>query len=169
MTEALHLSLSANAAQVLAVSTRLVTQARDTGGRKWLRPLVFAVGLICALMVGSLLDVPANKAFFIALTTFYTTLLALWLGSRATQRRYFRLLEDSACRMRPTPVSLSAEGLRMEPRAFPWSDIIAVTRWNDMTLLQFSPVDAIIIPDADLPAGETPETLATRITTWKTK
>ena len=55
----------------------------------------------------------------------------------------------------------------MEARNFPWSQITAVARWNDMTLLQFSEVDAVTILDADLPPGETPQALAVRIAEWK--
>ncbi|MFZ1468644.1 MAG: hypothetical protein WAT09_06650 [Paracoccaceae bacterium] len=166
MTE-LRLSLKANAEQILAVSTLLANQTRDKGARKWLRLLVYPAGPVAALLAAPLIGVPANKTFLIALVTLYATLFAFWLANRAVMRLYGQALHASAVRNQPSPVSLSPEGLRMEARNFPWSQITAVARWNDMTLLQFSEVDAVTILDADLPPGETPPALAVRIAEWK--
>lgn len=74
----------------------------------------------------------------------------------------------SALRRVPVPILLSDDGLTPQPHApLPWSKITQVSRWKEMTLVQFSPVDAIVIRDADLPPGLTPAGLAARIAAWQ--
>jgi hypothetical protein len=78
-----------------------------------------------------------------------------------------RLFVTSGLRSQPAPETQEATGLAFHSRAIDWSAITATARRQGCTLLHFSPVDALVTPDADPPWDETPQTLAARVAAWK--
>lgn len=126
----------------------------------------FALGLWMSWMQG----LPLPVGGLIVLYGFIGGAAGLMATQVLWSRRYTRQYAQSAMRTAPVPVLLSSEGLAFEPRTpLPWSTVTEISRWKDFTLVQYSPVDALIIRDADLPAGLTPQALADRIASWKTR
>ena len=168
MTE-LRLSLAASPEQIIQVSSHLAATNRDSGASKLIWLPVVATGPALASILALLIGRDPVYAISVATLAIGGLMVAQQLGNRIVRRRYTAALATSAFRNRPSPATLSQSGLRLEAREFPWSEITALTRWNGMTLLHFSPVDAITVLDTDLPNGETPQTLAAQIAEWKTE
>jgi hypothetical protein len=166
MTE-IRLSLTAPAADLLAVSTALLNRA-TWARRRWLLlafpiPLAAGFGLGMAWMSG----VPVPDAALIVIYTLLGGMLGLIIANRLQTRQYERLFATSTLRAVACPVILSDTGLRFEARDLPWSAITGTSRWRDATLVHFSSVDALVIPDHDLPAGVTESAITAAIATWR--
>ncbi len=129
-------------------------------------PLItaFAFGLGMTHLMG----IRLTDGGLIALYTFLGGAVGVIVTQVLWSRRYARLFAASALRRAPVPVILSAEGLALQQRdPLPWSALSRVSRWKDITLIQYSAVDAIVIRDADLPDGLAPADLASRIAGWQ--
>jgi hypothetical protein len=126
-------------------------------------PLAFAFGLGMAHLNGQ----PLGGAALVVLYSFLGGFLGLILANRLFARRYKQLFTASSLRQKPCPVILSEVGLTFEPRQLLWSDIQGTARWRDNTLLHFSAVDALVIPDRDLPQVLSWEALAAQIEKWR--
>jgi hypothetical protein len=88
-------------------------------------------------------------------------------ASKVASRRYIHHLRASALRQRAVQATLTAQGLTIEAAPHSWNAIKEVRRLQNMTLLLFSPVDAFVIRDADLPDDITPESLSALISEWR--
>jgi hypothetical protein len=154
-------------ADLLAAATATADRA-DWGFR---RLILFAVPLPMAMGFGigiaHILGQPVADAAMVALYTFVGGFIGLTLSSRVIARRHARHFATSALRRQPLPVTLSDAGVTFTKREVPWPGIQGTTRWRDNTLLHFSAVDILVIPDRDLPAGLTPDDLAARIAEWR--
>jgi hypothetical protein len=171
MTDAppLHLTLHPTNESQFAGGRYLVGRSLGLLGRLafLLVPLAttFALGLWMSWMQG----LPLSDGGVIVLYSFIGGAAGLMATQFLWARRYTRQYAQSAMRTAPVPISLSAKGLAFDPRPpLPWSTVTEISRWKDFTLVQFSPVDAIVIRDADLPEGLTHPSLAARIAAWKT-
>ncbi len=126
--------------------------------------LALACGLLMAYAVNVTLDDGGLVALYASIGAIFGNMAALYLFGR----HYRSLLAASALQKAPASVTLSADGVTLGSGALlAWSAVTAVTRWKGLTLLQFSPVDALVIPDANLPPGMTPEALSARIAQWR--
>ncbi len=81
-------------------------------------------------------------------------------------RRARRDLAGSALRNTPMTATFSSEGLILRTGPIPLAGATTL-RWHDGTIVQFSALDGLLIPDADLPSDLSPEALAARIAGWK--
>ena len=123
--------------------------------------LVFGVGI--ALFLGQ----PLGEAARVALYTCIGGLIGLLLANRVFARRYGREFAASSLRWQPLKVSLSDSGVTSEARQVLWSSISGTMRRKNSTLLHLLAVDALLIPDRDLPSGLSADDLAKRITEWR--
>lgn len=129
-------------------------------------PVVFAAP--CGLLMTHLVDLPLDLGGLVTLYACIGAIFGNLLAQYLWGRRYRSHHATSALQKAPVPLVLSAEGVALQPRhPLPWSTVTAINRCKDFTLLQFSPVDAMVIRDADLPPGMTPEALSTRIAEWR--
>jgi hypothetical protein len=170
MTDAppIHLTLHPTNESQFAGGRYLASRTLGPAGRLafLIVPLViaFAFGLGMTHQIG----IALADGGLIALYTCLGGIAGVMITQTDWSRRYARLFAASALRKAPVPVILSAEGLSLQTRApLPWSTLFQVSRWKDITLVQYSPVDAIVIRDADLPEGLTPADLAARIAGWQ--
>lgn len=168
MTDApLHLTLAASSEQIFDVAAHLSAQAQGRGWRRWGMVPAAAAGPLIAGVLAGVMSVPVNPVLFGALIGTGAMMTGQILLSRDATRHFRRLLSGSAFFRRPSPATLSRDGLTLEARTWPWAEITAISRLDGLTMLQFSDVDAVTILDTDLPPGMTPADLATRIAGWK--
>ena len=124
-------------------------------------------GVAAALGLSAARGLPLMDGLLLA----FATLVGLNLANHALGLiylpRFRKELASSALTSRPVSVHLSALGLSTEAHTYDWRDVVGITRFNGLTLVNFSTADCIPIPDGDLPAGVTPELLAARIAVWK--
>lgn len=166
MTE-IALRLTASTDELLGASTAMLDRAAWWERRLMFlaipTPLAFAGGLGVAWLMGYPLGAAGLVAIYTALGGAIGTALALRLHGR----RYRRLFARSTLRAQSVPVTLSEAGLAFGPRDLPWTAIGAVSRWRQATLLHFSAVDALVIPDRDLPPDLPPAALTAQVNGWR--
>ncbi|MCB6179528.1 hypothetical protein LHP98_15500 [Rhodobacter sp. Har01] len=166
MTE-IHLRLTASPAQLVAAGQHLSQRRFGLSQRLALAALLIGGGLLFGGGISILFGTPWLAALVISLYASLGTILAGILAFRLNQRRFLTAFSVSDLRARPVGLTLSPEGLTVEPRSLAWASVTATSRWQAATLLHFGTADALVIPDADLPPGLTPETLAAQIAAWK--
>lgn len=138
----------------------------------WAERRLILLGIPVPLALGSgvglawAMGYPMGAAGLVALYTLLGGLIGTILASRLQVRRFRALYASSTLAARAQPVALSDEGLSLEARLLPWSGIAGQSRWKDTTLLHFSTVDALMIPDRDLPSGVTPGDLQAQVAKW---
>ena len=163
----ISLRLLTPTADLLAAAT--ATADRSAWGFR--RLIMFAVPLPMAMGFGigiaHILGQPVTDAAMVALYTCIGGLVGLSLASRLITRRYASHFAVSGLRRQPLPVILSDAGVTFTTREVPWSGIHGTSRWKDNTLLHFSSVDILVIPDRALPPGLTPGDLAARVADWR--
>lgn len=168
MTE-FSLVLAPPPAEVLASANALVDRASWLYRRLVLIaipiPLALAFGVGIAWFEGHQL----GQAVLVALYTTVGGYFGLIVASRLFRWRLKGQFSASTLMRLPRPVTLSHSGLTLETRHLPWSAIKGTSRWRSNTLLHFSSVDALLIPDSDLPTGITPELLSDQILAWRTE
>lgn len=168
MTE-IALRLSASTDELLAASTAMLDRAAWWERRLMFlaipTPLAFAGGLGIAWLMGY----PLGAAGLVAIYTSLGGAIGTALALRLHGRRYRHLFARSTLRAQPVPVTLSETGLAFGPRDLPWTTVGAVSRWRHATLLHFSAVDALVIPDRDLPPDLSPDALRARVDGWRLK
>jgi hypothetical protein len=138
-----------------------VILSREMG--PWRRLSILAVpalgAVILAIAAGWLVGVSSLNAGLMGLYGYFGAVAGFFLIRKLLGQRNLRLLSGSALRSTPVLVQLVDTGLVFAERSVPWSGVTAVGRWKDTTLLYFSPVDALVVPDRDLPAGLSAEAL----------
>lgn len=144
---------------------------RETGGlREAAVPLVPAIGaLLLSVPAGWPIGVTLSDAAIVGLCGYGCAAIVLVSLRWVLTRRTLRVLAGSALRLAPTPLVRDENGGAFAARTLPRSAVAATTRWQDCTLVRFSAADALALPDADLPSGIGPETLATRTATWTSR
>jgi hypothetical protein len=161
-----ELSLTTSPQERMAASTAMLDK------RTWAERRLVVLGLPLPLALGSgigvawLMGDPLGAAGLVALYTVLGGLIGTIIGSRFLARRYRGLYATSTLAARAQPVSLSDEGLCLQARRLPWSDISGQSRWKQATLLHFSAVDALVIPDRDLPADLSLEDFQAQVAKW---
>ncbi|HMS95636.1 MAG TPA: hypothetical protein PKA03_10520 [Tabrizicola sp.] len=126
-------------------------------------PLALALGVGIALIEGR----PLGPAFLVSLYTILGGYFGLIVASRLFMWRLKVQFSASTLKRQPCPVTLSEAGVTFEIRHLPWSATLGTTRWKNNTLLHFSAIDALLIPDRDLPTGVTPALLSDQILAWR--
>ena len=126
-----------------------------------------AVFLATALGAAAVADIPTGPALFVAAVTLFAVALAWHLLARAFARGQIASIASSALHALPSGVVLSAKGIALDARQFRWDQTCGTTRLPGATLVDFSALSALVIPDTALPPGLTPEALATQIAAWK--
>ncbi len=123
-----------------------------------------AGGVTIAWLIGqqSLAD-----AGLISLYAVIGGVIGLFITSRWLSHRLSRTLAASPLRGASVKVVLSDAGITPAPRSLRWADIIDVQRHKAETLILLSPIEAIVLPDADLPQGVTAEQLRNQIALWR--
>jgi hypothetical protein len=164
-----HLTIALPPERQIAVGNILTSRYLGGGGRLLvlLVPLGFclAFGLGITWFNGShLMD-----GHLIATYGFIGAVIGLVLMQRLSARRYARVLGTSANRTKPAMVSLAQAGIRFRASDLPWDAVSQTGQWQDCTLIQFSALDALVIPDADLPDDLSPAAFAAHIADWKAK
>jgi hypothetical protein len=168
MTDSIHLCFDIRNYNEAAINARLLH--RNHGRIKsvgfFVIPLAFAV--IIGIAAGRLFlnmrwDHAAMVAGYAALGYFFTALV-MGLRNRAI---IARLLQNSPLRAMPYSVTLSAQGVDRSGRLYPWAVFTGVATLPGLTVLQFSPLEGIPLPDKELPAGSTPDSLRTQIDQWR--
>lgn len=164
----LHLVLSVPPTRLLDAGQAMARRFHGLKTRVLLALTLFTAGLTSGLIIAYVFGVPWLVAALISVYALLGAILATALFQRLSARRYRAVFATSTLRQQAVPVTLSDAGITFGVRALPWSAVTHAARWQDCTLVHFSPVDALVIPDAAL--GELPpETLATRIADWKTQ
>lgn len=166
MTE-IRLKLTATPSELLAVSTALLDRATWTERRVILLAIPLPMALASGLGLAWLRGIPLSSAALVAVYTLLGGLIGMIFASRLQARRYRTLFSASSLRSRAVPVTLSGDGLQLEARQLPWAEVSGSSRWRGATLLHFSAVDALVIPDRDLPPDMTPDALQQRVAAWK--
>ncbi|NJS40363.1 MAG: hypothetical protein HC783_16705 [Rhodobacteraceae bacterium] len=128
-------------------------------------PLIGA--MILASSIGWLVGVSLFEAALVGSYGFIGAAIGFVLVRRSLGRRTMSIQATSALRQRAAGIELGPEGVTLAARTLPWADVSQLARWKDCTLVHFSAADALVIPDAALPPGTSPEALATRIAAWK--
>jgi len=170
MTNPISLTINLPPAQAIAAGQAMASRKMGPLGRlsvMMLAPL--AGGMIVVLGLAWLMGERLDAAALLFLYAYFGIMAGLIIAQRIWGRRYARLYGRSQMRNLPAPITLDDSGITFHPRHLPWDAVSKTARWKDCTLVHFSSVDALAIPDADLPTGETPETLAARIAKWKSQ
>lgn len=169
MTDPIHLSFDIRAYNEPAINARMLHR-NATGRLKSVSffLLPFTVAMALGTLAGQLflgLHWPdaALVAGYAGLGSFFT---AFVLGLRH-RKHLASLMRDSPLRALPYEVVLSQRGVDRSGRHYPWSVFPGVALLPSMTVLQFSAVDGIILPDKELPKGLTPDALRTQIDEWR--
>ena len=168
MTSALDLTITLPPAK--AVKAGVYLQQRHLGplGRlavMMLAPL--AGGALFAFGFAWLIGESWLTAGIIGLYTYFGITIGFVVAQNIWFRRQRHLLTRSQMRNLPSPITMDDSGITFHPRHLPWDAVSTTARWKDCTLVHFTAIDALAIPDTDLPPGETPETFAARIAQWK--
>ena len=163
----LHLSLTPSSDMKFQTEMKLHQDMFGTPAVILLMGAFQVGGLATALALAALTGRSPEEIIPVSVASALGAWLALILYQNWTAHLVRRELSRSALRRAPISAILSRDGLSCGPETLPWSAVSATERWKDSTLLRFSRLDALLIPDADLPPGETPQTLAARIAEWK--
>jgi len=87
------------------------------------------------------------------------------------RKKLMREMDAAPIRQGTRSVVLSADGISSPSSlivgVMRWSDITDVAEQSDLTLLLFSPIEYIPLPDAGLPEGLTRAALLTQIASWR--
>ena len=150
----------------MAASAAMLDRATWTERRLVVLGIPVPLALCSGLGIAWLLGYPLGSAGMVALYTVLGGLIGTIVAARLQVRRFRALYATSTLAARAQPVSLSEAGVSLEARLLPWSEISGQSRWKAATLLHFSAVDALVIPDRDLPADLSPEDLHARVATW---
>lgn len=131
-------------------------------------PAVPALGaLLLAVPAGWLIGVSLSDAATIGLYSFAGAAIGFLLLRRGLKRRALGGLSGSALSNRPMTLDLDETGVTIAAQTLPWSTVLRIDRYADNTLILFSAADGLVIPDADLPDGMSPRTLADLVAKWK--
>jgi hypothetical protein len=131
----------------------------------------FLIPFGAALGVGAgaaaLMGLPADVGFMVAsyagLGSFFA---ALVMGLRH-RGQLAAVMRASPLRALPYEVVLSAQGVVRSGRHYPWSVFTGVAVLPGLTVLQFSTVEGVIVPDKELPNGMTAQAARTQINQWR--
>lgn len=162
----LSLTLTTSPDEQLDASAALMARGTRLKARLIILGAVFPLALAFGLGIATLLGYPLVAATIVALYTVIGGLIGLGVALRWQARRIRTIFASSSLLQREKPVSLSEGGVRFDARQFPWTAITDQSRWNEATLLHFSTLDALVIPDRDLPAGLSPEDLQAQVAKW---
>lgn len=164
---ALHLTTTATAPEIVGAGQAITHRAMGKARLMLMFVLVLIGGTAFGQGIAWVTGIAAIDAMLVSVYSLLGAMVTFFLTAYFNRRSYGQILNTSAFRQSPCPITLSSDGLNYEPRTLPWSGITSVGRWKNCTLLHFSPADALVIPDRDLPAPETPETFAARIESWR--
>lgn len=126
-----------------------------------------AGGMIVVLGMAWMIGERLEQAAIICLYAYFGIMFGMILAQKIWARRYGRLYASSQMRNLASPITMDDSGITFQPRHLPWGAVSTTARWKDCTLVHFSSIDALAIPDADLPLGQTPTTFAAPIAEWK--
>ena len=168
MTDNIHLRFDIRAYNEAAINARMLHGHNGPlkSASFFLLPLAGAVAL--GVLAGTLfLNQPWDRAALVAgyagLGSFVTALLMGYRNRIAVAR----LLQSSPLRQEPYEVTVSDQAVNRNGRLYPWSVFTGVFILPGMTVLQFSPLEGIPLPDRELPEGLSPEALRTHIEHWR--
>lgn len=131
-------------------------------------PVVPALGAaLVSAPTGWLLGLPPGTAIILGLYGFVGAALGFFVLRRWLNARSQRILANSALLNRPTGLVLGDSGLTITATTLAWGTVARTERWKGCTLLYFSDADALVIPDAALSDGSSPEGLVARIAAWR--
>lgn len=164
---ALNLTTTATADEILGMSQVLAHRALGKARILLLYVLILIGGAAFGQAIAWLAGIAPIDAFLVSIYAVMGAILTFFVASHQNRKAYSRMLHTSAFRQSACPITFSNEGLLYERRPLPWSAVTKVGRWKSCTLLHFSPADALVIPDRDLPASETPESFAARVEEWR--
>ena len=168
MTTPLGLTITLPPAKAMAAGNYMLQRHLGPMGRLTVMMLApLAGGMIVVLGVAWLFGDSLAEAAIICLYAYFGIIFGLVIAQKIWMRRYGRMLFGSPMRNLPAPITMDDSGITFHPRHLPWGAVSTIARWKDCTLLHFSSVDALAIPDTDLPPGETPDSFAARIADWK--
>ena len=170
MTDPISLTITLPPAQALAAGQEMASRQLGPMGRlsvMMLAPL--GGGMITVLGLAWMMGERLETAALFCLYAYFGIMAGLIIAQRIWGRRYGRIYASSQMRKLPAPITMDDSGITFHPRHLPWATVSKTARWKDCTLVHFSSVDALAIPDTDLPMGETPESFAARIAKWKAR
>lgn len=166
MEQPIRLTLRASPDEMMDFANQVGESAARGSWLRWRGVIAGAAGPVAAAVLAAVLGADPKEAAAIGAIASGVSLLVLNHVHVLAGRRFRRELRGSIFRTQPTEVVLSAEGLRVEAATYAWSGIPEVRRDGTTTFLMFTPVDAYIIRDADLPDGLSPEAMVARIAAW---
>ena len=161
------LTLSTAPEERLAASTAMLDRVTGVERRLLVVGIPLPFALVGALGIAWVMAYPLVEAAIVALYTVLMGLIGMIIAARLQARRVGALFSASTLMRLAQPVRLSETGVGLEARHLPWSAITGQSRWKQTTLLHFSAVDALVIPDRDLPVGMTAEALQAQVAKWR--
>ncbi len=164
----IRLTIHTTPGQSAAAMTRAIQVSPGQGRRKQLAFGVMALGGIsCGCAMAMLARLPIEIGFAVSMAALFGTMVALQIANRLYAPSLHRLQSGDWRWRQGAEITLTPQGLVIEAKLFPWDAGEGTSRMPGVTVLHLGVIDAIAVPDADLPPGLTPEALAARIEGWR--
>ncbi|WP_151720638.1 hypothetical protein [Gemmobacter serpentinus] len=170
MNDDIRLTSHATPGQSTATILRAIDDSPGQGRRK---QLAFALMLLGALLFGGAMTligaIPLTVGLVISVAALFGALIGMQIAIRMNGAAIQRLQAADWRWQQGLPMTLRPDGLVLEARLVPWDAGHGTSRLKDATVLHLGRLDTVVIPDADLPPGLSPENLQTKIAGWRSQ